>query len=746
MRILYFILYQLFFAIITLTAMAQKTSFPDGIVPDGLGYNIHFTDAQQGELEMLAASGVKIIRNDLTWSRTERQKGIYNFSAYDQLNNSLKKYNIKTVYVLDYTNKFYDEGLSPYTPEGRAAFAKWAVAAAIHFKDQGILWEMYNEPNIATWKPKPNVADYILLTLETGKALREKAPNELFIGPATSLIDINFLEQCFKAGVLEYWDAVSVHPYRQQSPETVIPEYAKLRWLIDKYAPKGKHIPILSGEWGYSSAWANFDDDIQGKMLPRQWMVNLACDIPISIWYDWRNDGIDPTEAEHNFGTTNFEYRRDNNPVYNPKPSYIAARTFNNVFNGFKYNKRLYITNSNEQRDNIYIFLFENGEDVRLAAWTSGKGQETLTIPCNSGLFKVVSHLGEKLSDLKADKNGLTISVTNSPIYLIPQTPNTALLEAAKNKGLPLAIYLSKDQEVGNTRLTLNRFQSTPIITTQKYNNISFKEKSQVYPALPLTMNLPTVGNNELIVQFNNTSREAFSGKLHLDSISGLDLLIKNPMQIKLKEGEFQTETHIPIKDPANKTFSLSLSLVQNNNNTRISKPIQKFRIIDNFAKYTGTELLNTNWTLVPDGNPKVNSVQSVTPNKNGALKITYQFANGWKLIRLIPKNNALSKIEGKPQSLIMRINDDGSGSSIRLRFRDSQGQTFQVTGGVLNKKGIRNIMFDLTGKKDTTYSGGANDGVIHYPILFDSLIIDGINKASSPYSIDIFSPMLVYE
>lgn len=727
--------------------MAQKTSFPDGIVPDGLGYSIHFTDAQQGELEMLAASGVKIVRNDLTWSRTERQKGIYNFSTYDQLNNSLKKYNIKVVYVLDYTNKLYDEGLSPYTPEGRAAFARWAVAAATHFKDQGILWEMYNEPNINFWKPKPKVEDYILLALETGKALREKIPNELIIGPATSL-DFNFLEKCFKGGVLEYWDAVSVHPYRQQSPETVIPEYAKLRWLIDKYAPKGKHIPILSGEWGYSSAWANFDDNIQGKMLPRQWMVNLACDIPVSIWYDWHNDGTDLKNSEHNFGTTYFEYHQGKTPVYNPKPSYIAARTFNEIFNGFKYNKRLYITDSNGPKDNIYIFLFENGKDIRLAAWTSGKGQETLTIPCNPGLFKAITYLGEDLPDLKADKNGLTISVTNGPIYLIPQTSNAALLEAAKNKGLPLAIYLSKDLEVGNTKLTLNRFQSTPIITTQKYNNILFKEKSQVYPALPLTMNLPSIGKNELIVQLNNSSGEAFSGKLHLDPISGLDLLVKNPIQIKLKEGEHQTEARIPIKDPANKTFSLSLSLVQNNNNTRIDKPIQKFHIIDNFSRYNGTESLNANWTLVPDGDPKVSSKQTVTLNQNGALKVTYEFAKGWKLIRLVPKNSILSKIEGKPQYLSVRINADGSGNSFRIRFRDSQGQTFQVTSGnsVLNKIGTRNLIFDMTGKKYIYHWGGPNDGVVHYPIVFDSLIIDGTNIACGPYSIDIFSPMLVYE
>jgi len=727
--------------------MAQKLSLPTGIVPDGLGYNIHFIDGRKGELEMLAESGVTIIRTDLTWSKTERQKGIYDFSAYDRLSNSLEKYKIRPIYILDYTNNLYDGGLSPYTPEGRAAFAKWAVAAVTHFKDRGILWEMYNEPNIvAFWKPKPNVNDYTLLALETGRALREKAPNELFIGPATSGIDSDFLEQCFKSGLLEYWDAISVHPYRHKSPETVIPEYAKLRWLIDKYAPKEKYIPILSGEWGYSSAWKKYNDNSQGKILPRQWLTNLACDIPISIWYDWHNDGSDPLNYEHNFGITNFEYLQGKTPVYTPKPAYLAAHTFNEIFHGFKYNKRLYITNSNGSGDNIYVFLFENGNDIRLAAWTSEEGQQTITIPCNPGLFKAVSYLGENLPDFKADKNGLTISVTDGPIYLIPKTSNATLLKAAKDKGLPLAMYLSKDQEVGNSKLVINRFQQSPVISNKKYNNITLKEKSEIYPALPFSMNLPTVGKNELIVQFNNPSGEDFSGKLYLDSISGLNILTKNPIQIGLKKYELQAVTHIPINNMTNKTFGLSLSLVQDNNQARIDIPVYKFDIIDDFFQYNSFESLNANWTLVTDGDSKVSSKQSLTSNENGPLKVTYQFSEGWKFLRLVPKSNILSKIDGKPKSLTIHVNADGSGNSIRLRYRDSQGQTFQVAGSPMKNTQILCITFDLTGRTSTIYWGGPKDGVIHYPITFDSLIIDGTRKACGPYSIDIFSPTLVYE
>jgi len=169
------------------------------------------------------------------------------------------------------------------------------------------------------------VKQYVKLALAVGKAIHDAERGELYIGPATSGIDFAFLEECFKAGLLEYWSAVSVHPYRQNAPETAAPEYARLRKMIDQFAPKGKTIPILSGEWGYSSVWKDFDETKQGKMLPRQWLTNLAQDMPLSIWYDWHDDGPDAKEPEHNFGTVHHAYSRAKTPTYQPKPAYLAA-------------------------------------------------------------------------------------------------------------------------------------------------------------------------------------------------------------------------------------------------------------------------------------------------------------------------------------------------------------------------------------------------------------------------------------
>jgi len=400
------------------SAFSTEVDWPEAIVPAGYGVNIHFTDARPGEMKMLAASGVKWIRMDFAWSGTERQPGQYDFRAYERLLKALDEYGIKALFILDYSNRHYDQGLSPYTDEGRQAFARWAAAAAKHFQGRGILWEMYNEPNIHFWRPKPNVEDYIKLAIEVGKAIRKEAPGEIYIGPATSQIDMKFLEACFQAGLLEYWDGVSVHPYRQSHPETVLPEYQKLAELVHKYAPANKKIPIISGEWGYSAVWRNYDEARQGKYLPRQWLTNMAAGIPISIWYDWHDDGPDPKEPEHHFGMVAYPYHEGRNPVYDPKPAFLAAQTLSTVLAGYRFVERCPL--KTEKADSCYALKFEKEGRIALAVWCQEDGQ-TLTVPIDlpKGRYRVVDYLGKEQGSKEVTTAPVDLEISDAPLYLI---------------------------------------------------------------------------------------------------------------------------------------------------------------------------------------------------------------------------------------------------------------------------------------------------------------------------------------
>lgn len=369
-------------------------------VPAGLGVNIHFYKGGEIDWRMIEDAGIGMVRMDVSWDAIERKPGEYDFTQHDQLVKDIEQRGMRLLFIIDYGNRLYDKGLAPFTGEGRAAYARFCAVLAGRYAGKKIIWELWNEPNIDTWKPKPNVKDYLAWCKVVVPAIRQADPNACVIGPATSTIPMPFLEACFKDGFLELVDGVSVHPYRDNTfgPETVLKEYGRLRVLIDRYRPVQKAIPIVSGEWGYSTA--KLAPETQGKYLARQWLANMSAGVPISIWYDWHDDGPDPKEHEHNFGTVRNDYR--------PKPAYIAMRTLVGELRGYRVAGRVDLRD-----DNDFAVIFRKGEDVKLAIWTVGKPHE-IDLGSGIGVRSAVDHLGQSAEV----PTGARQAVTDAPKYL----------------------------------------------------------------------------------------------------------------------------------------------------------------------------------------------------------------------------------------------------------------------------------------------------------------------------------------
>ncbi len=716
------------------TAQNLHPSLPTLTVPNGAGVNIHFTDPRPGEMKMLS-EGFRFVRMDFVWSATERVKGQYDFSAYDRLMKALDEYKIRPLFILDYGNAFYDGGLSPHSEEGRAAMAKWAAAAVTHFKGRGALWEMFNEPNISFWKPAPNVDDYILLSKAVATAIRAAAPNECHFGAATSTIDLKFLEACFKAGLLAQWDAVSVHPYRQNDPETASAEYRKLRLLIEKYKPKGKTIPIISGEWGYSTAWNKFDDERQGKYLPRQWMTNLMNDVPLSIWYDWHDDGTDAKEAEHNFGSVENKYFENRDPVYDPKPSYQAARTFTQFFNGYTFNKRLSLTSPDD-----YLLLFEKNGAVKLAAWTT-KAAHEITIPASPGAFRVSNYLGQAQPDVTVGQGGLKLVVSDAPLYLEPTAPNDVLTKAAQWKRMPLEILVKapyrfvQRNSMGARTALMGRDASSQTLS-ESSNGAT--QSTEVVVTNPLMISVLPPINNQVSVRLENPSGEALAGRISLEN--------GGAQNVVFAAGEIEKTVLLP-------SFVID-GLVQANvrfqgaQKEDVVEVARSFRAYDDFARNADFAKA---YRVTPDGDAAIVSEQNITlaqpadgpsPAGGASLKLSYRMEPGWKFLQIQPLTDDLKKVEGQPKALGLWVYGDGSNNTLRMRFRDATGQTFQPNGTQISWKGWRYYEFPI----DNTGGNWGGDGQIHWPISVDTLaLLDSVKKPDNKGEIYLSAPVWVY-
>ena len=288
-----------------LTAVPARASSDFGVV-------IEFYRDADKQAEMMAAAGVGWFRIDLAWSAAEPEAGRYDFRTWDRFLDAFEPQGIRVLFILDYGNKLYEDGMPPSTQSGRAAFAAFAGAAARHFRGRAA-WEIWNEPNLPQfWAGAPDPAAYVALARAAASGIRREDPRAWILGPSLGggTFDYGYLSATFNLGLLDIVDAVSVHPYGAAYPEAAAPFYDEVRRRIALSAPD-RDIPVVVSEWGYAVEGLGVEK--QAEYLLRALDTNRSSGIPLTIWYNWQ----EPTTPWHSFGLLDVRGR--------PKPAYDAV-------------------------------------------------------------------------------------------------------------------------------------------------------------------------------------------------------------------------------------------------------------------------------------------------------------------------------------------------------------------------------------------------------------------------------------
>ncbi|MFA6286406.1 MAG: hypothetical protein WC661_03410 [Opitutaceae bacterium] len=349
------------------------------------------------ELAQDAAAGFKWARKGVYWYSTETTLGVYNFASTDTIVTNCTNNGIMPWFTLYGGNSLYGEAdKSVLTAAGRAGFAEFARQTALRYP-QVKNFEIWNEPNLAAWTPQPSLTAYCDLVAAASAAIKSVTPDAKIIGPALNVIPLKWLEDAFRLGLLEHVDYVCVHPYRGDAPETALPDYAKMRSLVRKYAPAGKRIEIISGEWGYSTS-SQVTATVQAQYIARMFLTSLSAGMPLTNWYTWK-------DSSDYFGLV------DNS--LNPKPSYNAIQTLSTVLGGYTFKERLATAN-----DANYLLKFRNanGKDA-YAVWTTG-ANVAVAVPIAAGSGTLYSIYGTPQTVLWGG-SGPTITLTQSPQYLV---------------------------------------------------------------------------------------------------------------------------------------------------------------------------------------------------------------------------------------------------------------------------------------------------------------------------------------
>lgn len=407
-------------------------------VPGGFGINIHTHASFPYTLRPQKDVGFTVVRTNLYWYQVEKEKGKYEWRDYDKLMLEMKKQGLRPLLVLSFSNSLYARSKEIVGLDGKTirktyapandviveAFANFSAEAAKRYKENNVIWEIWNEPDYAVfWVPKPDAAAYDRLASRTCQAIKAVDPAAIVIGPSSSgtpheADKAPWWQGFLKGRAIDCLDAISFHPYvhnTNKGPEINFEKYDLIRRQVSERTDR--KIPLMSSEFGFSTSdWA-VTRERQAALMLRNYMVNLMTDVKVSIWYDWSDDGMDPKNREHNFGFITRKMVK--------KPLYYAAQTLNRTLNGYTLERRLMLDGSTatdpDATADPYLLLFRHpSKPPVIVAWRSDKHVKdfALSLDVLGGKPpKVIDYVG-KATDVAVKDGKLLLKLGEFPIYI----------------------------------------------------------------------------------------------------------------------------------------------------------------------------------------------------------------------------------------------------------------------------------------------------------------------------------------
>lgn len=280
------------------------------------GVCTHFSTGWKTDLiPLLVRAGIPSVRDEVPWDRVEANKGTYTFDRFDAYLKELAQHGIDPLLIMCFANKHHDQGLTPHTPAGCEAYARYGQEILKHYGEQ-IKWiEVWNEYN-GTWCKGPAAKArsqyYAQMIRHAFPRLKEIRPDVVVLGCGTVLAPLPYLGGIFKHGGLEHMDRVVIHPYRGK-PEGVERDLAELNELIAKYND-GRPKKVWATEYGTQEKgdrqWsAQYHVRLGALMLSQG--VERMYKYLLKDTRDFPNMGLLPVEL-------------DERGPYSPTPSYVA--------------------------------------------------------------------------------------------------------------------------------------------------------------------------------------------------------------------------------------------------------------------------------------------------------------------------------------------------------------------------------------------------------------------------------------
>jgi hypothetical protein len=359
-----------------------------------VGACTHFSQGKgilDRNLERIKQAGIASIRDEVGWGAVEREKGKLAMpEAFDTYVRRAAAQGVNVLLILDYANRFYDDGDRPRSPEAMEGFCRYAEFVVRHFGKAVRLYEIWNEWDISIGMPAKyrqggSAEDYVKLL----KAVypRIKAADSgvtVMAGACTSGgVKKGWLEGIVKLGALDACDAISIHSYNysdkfpQRGPEACAAWMSGVREMLRKY--KGGDVPFYVTEMGWPThvGKSGTDPELAGSYLARLYLLaRTSSSFKGLWWYDFQDDGWKAEYNEDNFGLVR--------PDLTSKPAYDVLADIAPVVAQGQYVGRLPTSAGANDDSPVQVLRFKVGREDCWALWSADDQEHQVILETKS--------------------------------------------------------------------------------------------------------------------------------------------------------------------------------------------------------------------------------------------------------------------------------------------------------------------------------------------------------------------------
>lgn len=228
--------------------------------------------------------GLGYARIQSGWAKTEKEKGVYDFTWLDEIVDGLLAQNVQPWMCLCYGNPLYGGGDTlgdaiPQDSKSMRAWEKYVQATVEHFKGRVRCYEVWNEPNISVNKGFPE--RYVKLLKVTSPVIRKADPEARIAAFALASLDYDFLDNALQNLPKGSFDIVTLHKYFENPDEGDF----DFRLLTDRVHAFDSSVEVIMGEsgcpselgWDHALKYNEWTEYSQAKVILRR----MACDFAL---------------------------------------------------------------------------------------------------------------------------------------------------------------------------------------------------------------------------------------------------------------------------------------------------------------------------------------------------------------------------------------------------------------------------------------------------------------------------------